>query len=100
MIILLIGMDVREDQNSDFQYLGYTRQVSISFLNGFIDNESKSETMETKIATVINFLPTYHQERFIVKVEKPFLSHPFCKPLQKSLTWTVSEFKKPCNWSV
>lgn len=51
MIILLIGVDEREDWN-----LGYTRWMGISFLNGFIDKESKSKTMEKYISTVINFL--------------------------------------------
>lgn len=44
--------------------------------------------------TLINFLPTFHQERFRVKVEA-FPSSPFSKPLQRSLIWTVSKFKSP-----
>lgn len=69
MIILLIGVDEREGWNTDLQYLVYIRWVSISFLNGFIDNESKNKTMEEKNPTLINFLPTFHQQMFRIKVE-------------------------------
>ena len=69
--------------------------MGISFLNGFIDNESKSKTMEKSIPTVINFLPTSHQERSIVKIEKTFPTSPFSKPLQKKHIWTGSKCKSP-----
>lgn len=60
MIILLIGVDEREGWNPDLQYLGYTRWVAISFLNGFVGSESKSKTKEEKNPTLINFLPNFH----------------------------------------
>ena len=53
----------------------------ILFLSGFVDDESKSKTMEKKIPAVINFLPTSHQERFIVKGRKAFPQFSFFKAI-------------------
>lgn len=66
MAVLLIGVDGRETWNPDLLCFGYTRWVGISFLNGFVDNESKSKTMEEKNPTLTNFFPAFHQERFRV----------------------------------
>ena len=41
-------MKERIETPTNLQYLGSTRQLGILFLSGFVDDESKSKTMEKK----------------------------------------------------